>query len=76
MAPPHESPSLFEPPVPQWTLLGAIAGALLVVAVFAAAVVISDTDLHVIGAAGLVAPFGGAGIRAHELEAQERRERS
>jgi proteasome assembly chaperone (PAC2) family protein len=84
MAPPEEPTFLFEPPVGRMTLLGAIGGALLVVALFTIGVVLTDTDPAVIGAAGLVAPFGGAGfgammgavlggIKAAELEAEERR---
>ena len=66
------------------TLIGAVAGALLVVGMFAVGVVLSDIDPWIIAAAGLAAPFGGAGfgammgavlggLRAAEIEAEERR---
>ena len=75
---------LFEPPVPLWTVIGAVLGTVVVVAMFAIGVVLTDSDPAVIGAAGLVAPFGGAGfgammgavlggIEAAEREAEERR---
>ena len=66
------------------TALGAIAGFVLVIMMFLIAVVVTGTDSALIGAAGLAAPFGGAGfgamigavlggIRASETEAAARR---
>lgn len=75
---------LFEPPIGRMTLIGAVAGTLLVIGMFTLGVVLTDIDPWIIGAAGLAAPFGGAGfgammgavlggIRAAEIEAEERR---
>lgn len=83
--PPHSYPTvLFEEPIGRMTLIGAIIGGVLVVAMFTVGVLVSDMDPAVIGAAGLAAPFGGAGfgammgavlggIKAAEAEAEERR---
>lgn len=81
---PEQPTFLFEPPIGRMTLIGAIAGGLLVVGMFTLSVVLTDIDPWIIGAAGLAAPFGGAGfgammgavlggLRAAEIEAKERR---
>lgn len=81
---PEQPTFLFELPIGRMTLIGAIAGGLLVVGMFTLSVVLTDIDPWIIGAAGLAAPFGGAGfgammgavlggLRAAEIEAEERR---
>lgn len=80
----HQPEFLFEAPIGRSTFIGACIGTIGVVAIFAVGVLMSDMDPAVIGAAGLVAPFGGAGfgammgavlggLKAGEIEAQERR---
>ena len=62
---PHDQPTfLFEAPIGRMTLIGAIIGTVLVVVMFVAGVLVSDIDPAVIGAAGLAAPFSGAGFGA------------
>ena len=81
---PDQPTFLFEPPIGRMTLIGAVVGLLVVVGMFILGVVLTDIDPWVIGAAGLAAPFGGAGfgammgavlggLRAAEIEAEERR---
>lgn len=61
----HNHPTfLFEEPIGRMTLIGAIIGGALVVAMFTVGVLVSDGDPALIGAAGLAAPFGGAGFGA------------
>ncbi len=83
-ASPSEPTLLFEPPIGRWTLIGAITGTVLVVGMFVLGVLLADMDPWVIGAAGLAAPFGGAGfgammgavlggLRAGEIEVEQRR---
>lgn len=58
------TPTLFHPRITRATAIGAALGGVGVVAMFALGVVVTGVDLAVIGAAGLAAPFGGAGFGA------------
>lgn len=81
---PDEPTFLFEPPIVRMATIGAVLGLVTVIAMFTFGALITDSDPWVIGAAGLAAPFGGAGfgammgavlggLRAAELEAEGRR---
>lgn len=56
--------TLFHPRITRATAVGAALGGIGVIAMFGLGVVVTDSDLAVIGAAGLAAPFGGAGFGA------------
>lgn len=84
MRTPDEPTFLFEPPILRMASIGAVLGLLTVVAMFTFGALISHSDPWVIAAAGLAAPFGGAGfgammgavlggLRAAEIEAEARR---
>ncbi len=55
---------LFDPIITHRATVGAVLGLIGIVAVFAVGVLVTDGDPAVIGAAGLAAPFGGAGFGA------------
>ncbi|MDE0802885.1 MAG: hypothetical protein OSA99_06135 [Acidimicrobiales bacterium] len=56
--------TLFDPRITRRTAIGATLGGVGVLVIFAVGVLITGTDPAVIGAAGLAAPFGGAGFGA------------
>ncbi|WP_436793185.1 hypothetical protein [Actinospongicola halichondriae] len=56
--------TIFDPIITRKATAGAVLGLLGIVVIFALGVLITDGDPAVIGAAGLVAPFGGAGFGA------------
>lgn len=56
--------TLFDPRITRRTAIGAVLGGVGVLMIFAIGVLITGTDPAVIGAAGLAAPFGGAGFGA------------
>lgn len=56
--------TLFDPRITRRTAIGATLGGFGVLAIFAVGVLVTGADLAVIGAAGLAAPFGGAGFGA------------